>query len=120
MSDEQTHGAKRLAITSRSIDGVTVLALTGEIDHDSAGRFEEALVAVQGPAPQRVVVDFAGVTFMDSTGITALVSTYRTLQDTDGWIRIAAASEAVLRVIQIVGVDTIIDCLPTVDGALET
>ncbi|MFF1519531.1 STAS domain-containing protein [Streptomyces sp. NPDC058305] len=119
MSEQQIPDGERLAITSRLIGGVTVLALSGEIDYDSAGRFADALVAVQGPGPQRIVVDFAGVTFMDSTGITALVSAYRALQGADGWIRIAAVSEAALRVIQIVGVDTIIACHPSVDGALE-
>ncbi|MEU0787345.1 STAS domain-containing protein [Streptomyces sp. NPDC006173] len=55
------------------------------------------------------------MTFMDSTGIKVLVATYRALQGTDGWIRIAAAPEGVMRVIQIV----VIDCHSSVDQALQ-
>ncbi|MFI5998092.1 STAS domain-containing protein [Streptomyces sp. NPDC051362] len=118
MSDKREQTPERLAVTSRLVDGVTVVAVKGEIDHDSAERFEHALGSAQGETPQRIVVDFDGVTFMDSTGIKALVATYHALQNTGGWIRIAAAAEPVLRVVQIVGVDRIIPCHPSVDQAL--
>ncbi|OQQ13750.1 hypothetical protein B0675_26215 [Streptomyces sp. M41(2017)] len=110
---------KRLTTASRLIGQVTVLALTGAIDHDSVGHFAQGLAAIQGPAPKRIVVDFTQVTFMDSTGINVLVSTYRALQGSDGWIRVAGAAEGVLRVIQIVGVDTVIPCYSALEQALE-
>ncbi|MFG2452842.1 STAS domain-containing protein [Streptomyces sp. NPDC048512] len=115
---EQPQRAERLTVSSRLIGQVTVLALAGEIDDDSAGRFEEALTAGQGPSPQRIVVDFSRVTFMDSAGINVLISAFRAMQGTDGWIRITAP-EGAMRVIQIVALDTIIACYPTVEQALQ-
>ncbi|MFF0186583.1 STAS domain-containing protein [Streptomyces sp. NPDC005244] len=73
----------------------------------------------RAPAHRPETVGRSAVTFMDSTGIRALVATYRSVQSTRGWIRIAAANEAVLRVVQIAGVDTIIGCYPTLVEALN-
>ncbi|MFD0070393.1 anti-sigma factor antagonist, partial [Streptomyces sp. NPDC127574] len=67
----------------------------------------------------RTVVDLGGVTFMDSSGLGAIIATYRSAQDSNGWIRIAAPTEPVLRVMQIIGLDTIIDCYPSSEQALN-
>ncbi|WP_432177061.1 STAS domain-containing protein [Streptomyces sp. Tue6028] len=109
----------RLAITSRTTGRITVLTVQGEIDHDSAGQFHQALNTGYSSSPPQVVVDLSGVTFMDSTGIQALAVTHRSTQSAHGWIRIAAPNDAVLRVIQIVGLDTVVACYPTLDQAIN-
>ncbi|TXJ77513.1 anti-sigma factor antagonist [Streptomyces lavendulae] len=57
--------------------------------------------------------------FMDSSGINILISAHRALTKAGGWLRLAALSAPVLRTVQIVGLDTVIDCHPTVDQALR-
>ncbi|WP_037763970.1 STAS domain-containing protein [Streptomyces sp. 142MFCol3.1] len=109
----------RLAITSRTTGQITVLTVRGEIDHDSAGQFHQALNTGHTASPPRIVVDLSGVTFMDSTGIQALAATHRSTRSAHGWIRIAAPDNAVLRVIQIVGLDTIVACYPTLNQAIN-
>ncbi|MFF1707145.1 STAS domain-containing protein [Streptomyces sp. NPDC058252] len=67
----------------------------------------------------RIVVDLSRVTFMDSTGINIFVAAHRSLTEAGGWIRLAAPTEAVLRLLQIVGVDAVIDCRETLRQALS-
>lgn len=57
--------------------------------------------------------------FMDSSGINILISAHRALTGAGGWLRLAALSAPVLRTVQIVGLDTVIDCHPTLDQALH-
>ncbi|MEU3520920.1 STAS domain-containing protein [Streptomyces sp. NPDC006654] len=108
----------RLSVVSTATDGIRVLTLAGEIDHDTGQALRQALDASSAPRP-RIVVDLSRVTFMDSTGINIFVATHRTLTEAGGWIRLAAPGEAVIRTLQIVGVDTLIDCHDTLHQALS-
>ncbi|MFJ9026733.1 hypothetical protein ACIRPU_43385 [Streptomyces sp. NPDC102259] len=42
------------------------------------------------------------------------------MSDAQGWLRLAGAQEPVVHVLQLVGIDAIIDCRPTVEEALNT
>jgi stage II sporulation protein AA (anti-sigma F factor antagonist) len=109
---------ERLSVEHRVIEGVRVVTLRGEIDHDVQDVLGRALLVDDLAAPPRIVADLSGVTFMDSSGINVFVATYQQVSDADGWVRIAGAQESVLRVLQLVGVDTLIPCHPTTEQAL--
>lgn len=100
------------------VDGVCVVTLRGEIDHDVKDQLSRALLSGNETAPPRIVADLAGVTFLDSSGINVFVATYQHVSGAGGWIRIAGAQHSVLRVLQVVGIDTVIDCHPTTEQAL--
>jgi stage II sporulation protein AA (anti-sigma F factor antagonist) len=52
------------------------------------------------------------VTFMDSSAINVLITAHRKVSQARGWLRIACAQDPVLRVLQMVGVDTVIPATP--------
>jgi anti-anti-sigma factor len=60
----------------RGADGGVIVEVRGEMDLVCAGRLREALVDASRQRPARVVVDLTHVTFIDSTGIGALVAGY--------------------------------------------
>ncbi|MFJ5560756.1 STAS domain-containing protein [Streptomyces sp. NPDC093250] len=64
-------------------DGIHVLTVAGEIDHQTGGTLHQAL-NVSGTARPRVVVDLARVTFMDSSGINVLIIAHRALTEAGG------------------------------------
>ncbi|WP_329272385.1 STAS domain-containing protein [Streptomyces pseudovenezuelae] len=114
---EQTAQPGQLSIEATATDGIRLLTLAGEIDNDTGGTLRQALdVTTQQP---RLVLDLRQVTFMDSTGINILIAVHRTVTAADGWLRLAAPTDSVMRTLQIVGVDTLIDCYPTVRHALS-
>jgi stage II sporulation protein AA (anti-sigma F factor antagonist) len=115
---EQAGQPGRLSVRTDVVDGTLVVAVAGEIDQQTGDTLREALEPPEGAAP-RIVIDLRHVTFMDSSGINILIAVHRTLVDEDGWLRLAGATPPVLRVIQLVGIDGIIDCHPTVQQALE-
>ncbi|MFJ5999947.1 STAS domain-containing protein [Streptomyces sp. NPDC092370] len=108
----------QLSVVSAVTDGIRVLTLAGEIDHDTGQSLRQALDVSGVPRP-RIVVDLSRVTFMDSTGINIFIAAHRTLTEAGGWIRLTAPGEAVMRTLQIVGVDTVIDCSETLRQALS-
>ncbi|MEU1707868.1 STAS domain-containing protein [Streptomyces sp. NPDC005706] len=116
--DDNAHGPAPLTVVSTAADGITVVTVTGEIDHASAGPLVNAL-DVSGLADRpRVVLDMRQVTFMDSSGINVLLTAHRALSQTAGWLRLAGIPDSVLRTLQIVGVDTVIPCHTTLHEAL--
>ncbi|MFD5164320.1 STAS domain-containing protein [Streptomyces hawaiiensis] len=115
-----THGAARpgLSIDHTTVDGIRVVTLRGEIDHAVTEELTEALLSYGSVTPPRTVVDLSGVTFMDSSGINVLIAAHQGMSDAQGWLRIAGAQASVLRVLELVGLDQVIGCHPTVEQAL--
>jgi anti-sigma B factor antagonist len=80
-----------------------VLALSGELDLASAPELEKALGDLQPKAGQRVLLDLAQLTFMDSTGLGVVV---RAKQDTDaagGVLALTRPTPQVQRLLELVG-----------------
>ncbi|MER5583516.1 STAS domain-containing protein [Streptomyces asoensis] len=108
-------------ITCAVVEGVRVVTAQGEIDHDATRAFNKSLLSANGTlAHRRIVADLSGVTFMDASGVNVLIAAYRQVTGTEGWLRIAGAQPSVLRVLQTVGVDAFIPCLPTTEQALNS
>ncbi|MER6455980.1 STAS domain-containing protein [Streptomyces sp900105245] len=106
-----------MRITVTATGGVTVVTVAGEIDHASAGPLVEALDPGRRGASLRVVVDMRQVSFMDSSGINVFLAAYRDLTP-NGWLRLAGTQASVMRTLEIVGVDSVIPCYPSLREAL--
>ncbi|KOX25132.1 anti-sigma factor antagonist [Streptomyces sp. NRRL F-6491] len=98
-----------MSAVTTTTEGIRVVTLSGEIDHHTGDLLRQAL-DVRADAPSRVVADMEQVTFMDSSGINVLITAHHALTGADGWLRLAAPHGTVMRTLQIVGVDTVIDC----------
>lgn len=78
--------------------------LSGEIDHCSSvelrRRIDEAVLA--GP-PERLVLDFSGVTFMDSSGIGLIMGRHRLMQEQGGRVLVRGVPASLRKVMKISG-----------------
>jgi stage II sporulation protein AA (anti-sigma F factor antagonist) len=115
MTDTEQVGG--LSVVATSTDGIRVLTVAGEIDHHTGDQLRRAL-DVTGAARPRIVIDMRQITFMDSTGINILIAAYQAVTEAGGWLRLAAPTDSVLRVLQLVGIDAVIDCRETLRQAL--
>jgi anti-sigma B factor antagonist len=94
-----------------------VVKLPTEIDITVADDAREALLSVLNQGAAGLVVDMTATTFCDSAGITALGRAARRAAATGAMMRLAVASQPVLRVFALVGIDRVIDIHPTVEEA---
>ncbi|HEY1488709.1 MAG TPA: STAS domain-containing protein [Micromonosporaceae bacterium] len=89
----------------RSDDGTTVVfSLSGEFASEQAPAVRSAMYdAVTDASIEEVVVDLAGVTFIDSTGVGTLALTHRVGGDRCP-VRVVNPSDSVRQVLDITGV----------------
>ena len=72
-------------IRARDTDRELLLEFSGEMDHHGArNALKEVEIAIDAALPRSLILDFAGVTFMDSSGIAVILKTDRLLRQTGG------------------------------------
>lgn len=87
---------------SRKRGGHVVVALRGELDITDAADVAAALEAVADREP-RIIVDLAGLEFIDCGGLAALARGREHAQRAGGDLVLAAPHERILRILAIVG-----------------
>ena len=99
-------------------DDSVVVTVRGNLDIDSAPVLSTTLAQVLDREVPRIVVDLSGVEFCDSTGLSAFVLGDRRAQAAGGWVRMAAPSDWMTRLLDTVGLLRRLDVYPSVADAL--
>jgi anti-sigma B factor antagonist len=81
-------------------DGRVVVVLRGELDVGDAARVAAALREV-ATRERQIIVDLAGLEFIDSSGLAALVRVRKHARHTGGDLLLAAPQQQVLRVLTV-------------------
>src|SRR5262249_849229 len=86
-------------------DAVGSVVLVGELDLGSVDGFTSAVDEVLGDPPDDVVLDWSGLTFIDSSGVGAYVQVFRRARSAGVRLTLGARSPVVDRVLQLSGVE---------------
>lgn len=97
-----------------------VVTAAGEIDLTNAEGLRDALLSALNDGARGLVVDMTGTTFVDSAGVTALVRASRRASATESTVRLAVTAAPVLRVLNLVGIDQMIEVHPSVSAAVAS
>ncbi|WP_308356452.1 STAS domain-containing protein [Streptomyces sp. ODS05-4] len=108
-----------LVVTATRAGRVHIITVVGDVDAQTAVRIEEVLAGAYSSEPPLIVMELSGVGFIDSSGIRVLFTGHATAQDRQGWLRVARASQQVMHVVELVRLDSVIDCYPTLEQALH-
>ena len=89
-------------------DGNVVVAPRGEIDMDTADQVWAALIEALTAWTGQVVVDFAGVSFLDSQGIATLLRVHQDCDFDAGRLTLRSPQPQARKVFELTGLDTIL------------
>jgi len=89
-------------VTIEPSTGAATVRIHGDLDLSNADALTEALTGA-GASGHPVVADLAGVTFIDSSAITALVTSARMLTASGNRLELGPRSTVVERVLEITG-----------------
>ena len=100
-------------------DNQTVIVeAAGEIDLRCSAAFQQALLEPLEKNPRRMVVDLAGVTYMDSSGVASLVKLLSRIRRGKIELKLASLAPRVRSVFEITRLDTVFEICETVEEAL--
>ncbi|MCI8553343.1 MAG: anti-sigma factor antagonist [Clostridiales bacterium] len=87
-------------------EGDTLTAwLGGELDHHTAAQMREQVdAAVDRQKPQRLRLDFSGISFMDSSGVGFIMGRYRLMHLLGGELSVTGCSERVKKMLMLAGI----------------
>jgi anti-anti-sigma factor len=120
---ETSHSPRRaLTISHQGLtENVAVVSLSGRA---TLGSLSEELVTVTErflkEGRRIIILDLAGVTAIDSTGIGLVISTYNKIIGAQGQIRIAGAAGHLLDVFHVSRLDTVFPLYTTVEDAVRS
>ncbi|MFB6555891.1 STAS domain-containing protein [Streptomyces sp. NPDC056405] len=108
---------KQLTLHTHATAAGAVIELAGELDHNTAPDVRAALPDLELRVGQQLVLDLAGLTFCDSSGITVLIAARNHALAAGGTIALAAVPDRVSRIFRIVGLEHVFPTHPTAQDA---
>ncbi|MDX3075485.1 STAS domain-containing protein [Streptomyces sp. NPDC088354] len=106
-----------LIVQVRATAAGAVIELTGELDHHTSPEVRAALPGLGLRRGQQLVLDLGGLTFCDSSGVTALLAARNHALAADAGIALAAVPGRVSRIFHIVGLAQVFPTHPTAQAA---
>lgn len=98
-----------MQVKAESADRRLRLHLYGELDHHAARQFMKSIAdELEYALPLEVVLDFSGVTFMDSSGIAVALHTLQQVKRLGGKMWIANPSQQAKKVFFAAGIQRMI------------
>ena len=98
-----------MRFTSYLQNGSLTVVLNGEIDHQCAKEYIDAISSrIEIYSPKECVLDFQQVPFMDSSGIAVVINAMRSITKLGGELFVCGLGQQPLRVFRISGMDKLV------------
>ena len=96
-------------IRARDTARELLLEFSGEMDHHGArNALKEVEIAIDAALPRNLILDFAGVTFMDSSGIALILRSQQRMQLMEGSVVLRNVPEQARRVLDAAGIGRLV------------
>ena len=95
-----------MEIRARDANRELLLEFSGDIDHHGArNALKEVEMAIDAALPRLLILDFSGVTFMDSSGIGLIMGRWRLMQEQGGHLPVQGVPRSLRKVMKVSGLD---------------
>jgi anti-sigma B factor antagonist len=107
-----------MEISERTEQNIPIAAISGDIDLESSPKLREFLKPKSTQKTPKLVLDFSGVNYIDSSGLATLIEYFQAVQSYGGKMALASLSPRVKNVFEIVRLEQIFSLHPDVPAAL--
>lgn len=105
-----------LRIMTRTLEGIPIVELSGELDAYTCARFRDAMVDSIEAGNPSVVIDMSAVEYIDSSGLGTLVGGLKRASEKSGKIAVVCSSNQIRKVFEITGLEKV---FPLFEDPLE-
>jgi anti-sigma B factor antagonist len=110
-----------VTISERTVGDVTVLDLQGRLTlGDGAEELRDAVNGLLAQSKTRIVLQLAGVPFVDSAGLGELVRTVNSAKKAGGNAKLSNPTQRIVDLLRMAKVHTFVQSFPTEDEALRS
>jgi anti-sigma B factor antagonist len=110
-----------LKIKERRVGDVTVLDLDGHLRMDGGSAiFHDTMSRLLAQGRQRILLNLAGVAYVDSSGLGELISSHVTLSDNGGQLKLLHPTQRVRELMKITKLLTVFDIYESKSEALDS
>lgn len=107
-----------ISVSQANAGSVPIVAVTGEVDVYSAPALKDEITELIKSGQNTLIVDLAGVAFLDSTGLGALVEARAATAEAGGSMPLVCSQDRILKLFTITGLDGVFTIHPSVSEAL--
>lgn len=107
-------------IANRNVNGRNVVALSGRIVMENASEVRRRLHDLVGGDNPELIINLSDVDFMDSTGLSVLISTYERAQANGGHVSLSALPREIRALIELTRLHEIFEIFEDDIGAATT
>jgi len=109
-----------MKLTDREQEGVIILEPKGKImGGPDASLLHDKLHEIIETGNRKVVIDLSRVDWMNSTGLGILISSYTTLRNNGGELKLANVTDKIQSLLAITKLVTVFDSFDSVDAAID-
>ena len=108
-----------MQLSERTEADVPIVSIVGDIDLESSPKLREFLKPKSTQKTPKLLLDFAGVNYIDSSGLATLIEYFQSVQGFGGKLALASLSPRVKNVFEIVRLEQIFSLYPDVPAALQ-
>lgn len=108
-----------MKIKEEIINDVFICAIEGEIDINTSPLLRKTFDKIIKGNEKKVLVDFSGVSYIDSSGLATLIEMFQRLQKIGGKIRFSNMTEKVKNIFEITKIDKLFAIFSTRQDALK-
>ena len=110
-----------MEIRERQLGELTVVELTGRLTvNDKPGVLKEAVAGAIAKGARNVVLDLAGVRYIDSTRLGELIAAHITVTRQGGKLKLAGTPDRVCELLRMAGLDTVFEQFKTTEDAAKS
>ena len=109
-----------MTITESKLDAATILRVAGRLDSGTAQAAQDHFVACIQGGERRLVLDCAGLDYISSAGLRALLVAAKQLKPVGGRLVICSPNDYVREIIELAGFDSFIGVCATRELALDS
>jgi anti-sigma B factor antagonist len=107
-------------IIERTLNDVTVLDLEGNLALEGNKQFRQRVAGAIDAGARKLIVNMAGVKYMDSSGLGELISCYTTLQLMSGRIKLLHLSDRLQYLLAITKLNSVFETFDSEPAAVAS
>ncbi len=100
----------KMTTSTREVGGVTIIDISGRIElGEETGKLRDLILELARTGHKQILLNLAGVNYIDSSGLGSLVSTFTSIRKQGGELKLLNLTDKVTDVMQITKLYTVFD-----------